>query len=550
LLDNAADEEQVRPLLPAGGQSIALVTSRRTLARLDGTRHVELDTFTAGEGLALLRRMVGPQRVHAEEQATARLVELCANLPLAIAIAATLLTTRPALHVADVVHLLETGDRLEELSAGDRALRTVFDVSFRYLSPELQHAFVYLALHPGQDFDAASSAALLGISPPDARSRLESLLTQHLVQQAKPRRYRFHDLVREFAIDVAKRSTPASETTAATERLVNYYLNTAWNADRLIRTPALLDISDIPPTTVEVSLGDASKALAWLDNEANNLVAIVGVAADRGWSTASWKTAACLTNYLSRRRQWREWFATHEVGLAQARRSGDNHGEATMLCGLGQAHFDSGQIDSAEEMFNKALSIAKETGYWHGEGVCLDNLGVIEQHRDNQDGAIVYHRQALDLFNTHNNPAGQARALINLGAARFRQDRLHEAVEFFGQALRRSEEAGDIPGVALALHDLGETYQAMGDHRRAIEHLDRAIMKWTEARDRREAHSLMTRGQSQFRLRQFDSAIESCEKARAIFIEIGDERQVAECNETLDEIRRTQSGGDGVTHSY
>src|SRR5438046_5345664 len=60
--DNADHPDQVRPLLPPGPGSLALVTSRDRLSGLvawDGARRVELDVLTVDEAVGLLARIVG-----------------------------------------------------------------------------------------------------------------------------------------------------------------------------------------------------------------------------------------------------------------------------------------------------------------------------------------------------------------------------------------------------------------------------------------------------------------------------------------------------------
>ncbi|MCQ0013575.1 ATP-binding protein [Actinomadura madurae] len=59
VLDDAAGEEQVRPLLPAGAGCRLIVTSRRRLIGLDGVRTVPLDVPAADEAVALFTRTAG-----------------------------------------------------------------------------------------------------------------------------------------------------------------------------------------------------------------------------------------------------------------------------------------------------------------------------------------------------------------------------------------------------------------------------------------------------------------------------------------------------------
>jgi DNA-binding SARP family transcriptional activator/DNA-binding XRE family transcriptional regulator len=100
VLDNAADTEQVRPLLPGTSSCVVLVTSRK---RLDGlaAHDVPVDTLRPSEAMALFENVVGRHRVAAEVTAAAELAQLCGYLPLALRLAASQLLLRPRLTFAE-----------------------------------------------------------------------------------------------------------------------------------------------------------------------------------------------------------------------------------------------------------------------------------------------------------------------------------------------------------------------------------------------------------------------------------------------------------------
>jgi len=119
VLDNARDDAQVRPLLPASLGCMTLVTSRSQLAGLaatDGAHLLILDVLTRAEARDMLARRLGPERVAAEPAAVAELTELCARLPLALSITAARAAARPGLRLAALASgLRDSQERLDEL---------------------------------------------------------------------------------------------------------------------------------------------------------------------------------------------------------------------------------------------------------------------------------------------------------------------------------------------------------------------------------------------------------------------------------------------------
>ena len=75
VLDNARDEQQVRPLLPASPASLILVTSRNQLSGLaaDGARLISLDILPHHEALQLLAARLGHARATAEPDVLAEI---------------------------------------------------------------------------------------------------------------------------------------------------------------------------------------------------------------------------------------------------------------------------------------------------------------------------------------------------------------------------------------------------------------------------------------------------------------------------------------------
>jgi DNA-binding SARP family transcriptional activator/transcriptional regulator with XRE-family HTH domain len=205
VLDNAASEEQVRPLLPGTPGCAVLVTSRCRLAGLERTGTISLEGLSPSDSIALFVMSAGEARLTGTDpRLLNQVVKRCAQLPLAIYVAAARLRAHTCWTVQDLLERLdEQGQRLAELEAGERSVAAAFDLSYRELTGAEQRAYRQLSLYPGTDFDLHCAASLLTSGVVEARRIIDRLVSVHLLQEPAAGRYRFHDLIRDHAAKVS-----------------------------------------------------------------------------------------------------------------------------------------------------------------------------------------------------------------------------------------------------------------------------------------------------------------------------------------------------------
>ncbi|MQY02136.1 AfsR/SARP family transcriptional regulator [Actinomadura macrotermitis] len=176
LLDDAADEAQVRPLLPGGPTCSVVVTARRPLTALDTTAMIRLAPLPDDEAAALFTALTGTAPGPA-------VLGLCDGLPAAIRAAAALLQSRPHWTPADLAAWL--GDdhrRLGLLTTGDRSLQDSYARITSALPAPARQALSVLAEGPATP---AQLSGALSLPQSHAEELLEHLVDHHL---ATPRR--------------------------------------------------------------------------------------------------------------------------------------------------------------------------------------------------------------------------------------------------------------------------------------------------------------------------------------------------------------------------
>jgi tetratricopeptide (TPR) repeat protein/transcriptional regulator with XRE-family HTH domain len=480
--DNARDEQQVRPLLPASPGSLVLVTSRSQLAGLgaaDGARLLNLDVLSHDESVQLLTARLGRDRAATEPGAVDRIAWLCACLPLALAVAAARAAARPGFPLAAlVVELRDSAGRLDALNGGDPAasVRAVFSWSTRQLSKEGARMFRLLGLHPGPDISVSAAASLSAAGDHEASRLLRELARAHLTAENVPGRYALHDLLRAYAAEQARGTDNEPERDAAMGRMLDHYLHTAAGAALLLnpaKEPVVLP-APRPGATVGQP-ADYSQALAWFEAEHRVLVAALSLASRSGFDAHAWQLPWAMAPFLQIRGHWQEWAATQRTALAAATRLGDTAAQAVCSRLLGAACTNLGDHDQARGHYASSLTLYQQLGNRLGQARTQQNLGVLAQRQGRYADALGHAEQALRLYQAIGDKASEAEALNAVGWCHDLLGGYLQARVICRQALTLCEETdhrwyeGYIwDSLGYAEHHLGNLAEAAACYQRAL----------------------------------------------------------------------------------
>lgn len=429
LLDNAAEPEQVRALLPGDPGCVTLVTSRDTLPGLvarEGAVRLELDVLPLADAVGLLRKLIGP-RVDAEPGAATVLAKLCARLPLALRVAAELAAARQGASLAGLNGELADRLRLDRLDAGGdprSGVRAVFSWSCQHLQAGAARLFLLLGMHPGPDISILAAANLAGVPAAAARRDLSGLVCAHLITEPTPGRYALHDLLRAYAAEQAHRIGDEQSRRAATLRLLDYYLHSAHAADRWLN-PAR-DQIPLPACTSGVQsewFADYGQAMAWFRAEHQVLLMVLSLAVDAGYDAYAWQLPWTMADFLEFNGHWQDWMATQRIAIAAARRLGYRRGEAATLDSLGYAYLHLGQPGEAVAYYQRSLSLFQQLNDRSNEAQILVHLGDAYRAVGHlRQAGVAWQRALAILDDLHHPDAGQLRAKISTADGAVRRE--------------------------------------------------------------------------------------------------------------------------------
>jgi tetratricopeptide (TPR) repeat protein len=599
LLDNAADEAQVRPLLPGSSGCLALVTSRRWLAALETAHVVPLDILGPSAALTLLGTLIGADRVDREPAAAAAIAGLCGYLPLALCIAGGRMAARrhwPLSRMAQ--RLADERRRLDELAVGDRAVRASFNLSYRSLDPADRRVFRLLGLIETVEFPAWVAAALLGGETEEAEDALERLVEVQLLEPAGSAeellpRYRFHDLVRVFARELAAEEEPEPIRLAAVASMVGEYVamgELAWamepKADPQRRPPE----QDARWAAQHVGTASAPPGgVDWFRAERDGFVAVQRQAYRAGLWQPTWRIAELLAAFFIRYAHGSDSELTKELAIEATRRAGDRRAEADAVRQSWELYLNRGAWDRSVDVLSQAHDIYIEIGDRAGEFQTLLYMGIARRDQGHFNEAMSFFRRCLAMsedvsqlqlgavqFNLgfalrEQGLWDDARTAFESGLAVFQaegdsnaltfilyglavvhayQGQLDDALRMLADAERHARLAVDARWAAIVRLGQGRVWCHQGKWREGISLFEECLAGFVDIGDRiGEAHTLRSLGIA-LRAEGFDRDALAClRRSLEIFTAIGDLRSEARVRHSVGTVQQQQGEYDAARDS-
>ncbi|MFD5201436.1 BTAD domain-containing putative transcriptional regulator [Streptomyces sp. NPDC058375] len=492
LLDNAADDSQVRPLLTSPTETLVLVTSRALLVDLDAAHTVSLGVMPPGDSVALVEGVLGRTRAENEPEAVAQLTELCGHLPLALRIAAARLRKRPRWTVRYLVdRLRDDAHRLAELNSGERSVEVTLRLSYEGLAADTREAFRLLGQYPGSEINTYAAGALLGIGPREAEEVLEYLLDMHLLQQHETGRYAFHDLVRSFAQNLSRSGArrqpeaggepPATadgddEIMHAVGRLLDFAL-AATDAACDLLFPGRARVGHAGPLTSAAELPPletVEQARDWLEREQDSLLAIVSLAYRWEMDRHVGLLTANVVFPLDLRGRLEEFRELGRVAVAASRRLGDAALLRLSLSNLAVACWKLGRLTEGIAMSEEALALSIGLDDRRGEAKDTGVLGLLLSTLGRYDEALPRLQQSIEIKRQLGAERAEAESLTNLSSLYAEWGRFPEAVEAATRSVALSRSIGSVDKEVEGLTDLAVARIGLGEIAAASELLARA----------------------------------------------------------------------------
>ncbi|MER7244115.1 helix-turn-helix domain-containing protein [Kribbella sp. NPDC000426] len=469
LLDNAANEAQVLPLLPGTSTCAVLITSRRSLTTLPGAAHLALDALPEPDARSLLAQVVGDGRIESDPVNAEAIVRLCGGLPLALRIAGARLAAQPSWSVEYFAERLGTNRRrLDELTLGDLDVRMSIEVSLAAATEQdagAVAAFGLLGLHDGEELDVRVAARLLDLPVAATEELLEQLVDLHLLESSGPRRYQFHDLLRAYAQELAAARISASERLAARDRVVALYVAMAWRT----RMPRLGTSSRawFDEQWLAGSEGlEHEEVMAWLDAEADQVLAAAGRLTTGPWPdlTTLVRLAAGMVLFWADRQRNADGARLGELAVAALHRDpscAPSGVEASIRHNLAQHYGVMADFERAAAHMRVAVELSGAPG---SEWMLIHSLFALAQfleRLDRLDEGMTHAETGLELALKAGDEAleGQARFTLGVLAGRLgRPDEQDREFELAATLVRVHEPTS----FAWLSRSIGDTYLRCG----------------------------------------------------------------------------------------
>ncbi len=519
IFDDVAEPRAILPILPEP-PSKAIITSRVT-EKLPRVASLVLDALSPAEAVALLRSLVGIDRV--SDQELEELASLLDYLPLALSLAGSLLRARPELNVGDFRTEVESYQHKRQeagaASSLDASLQVAWD-DLRKDHLEFDRRWLLLSVFSGQFSESAAGAIVYGKDfdegmPPAVRDHLAVLTHRGFVNAFEDgARYQVPVPIRHWAVS----HLTGDEADQASLRHAHYYLQVLQHSEELFleggdSSVAGLDLFDRERPNIEA-------AWLWAAEHDAGILEIEELCS--GFADAA-------PNIVRLRLHPDVRLARLHRAVDAAERLGDKGASSRHLASLGNAAAEQARFEEARKYLTRALSISRDIGDRRSEDNALLGRAVALAQMQHLDEATVDLERLLRNTRETGDRRGEMFALHNLGRIYADRGILARAVERYEQALTGYREVADGYGEGLVLADLGAAYRQQGNLEKAVECLQAGLSISQRFGDRRREGSMLAElGMAFENIGSIDGAIQHYQKALSIARETGGRSEEAQ----------------------
>ncbi|GAA1706578.1 hypothetical protein GCM10009745_63040 [Kribbella yunnanensis] len=470
LLDGVTEAAQVTQLTPNSPHALVIAAGEFPVEALlaDGAHLRKLGGLNTEHGLALLSAVIGEGRVVAESEAAARIVEICAGLPLGLHVSAGRLSSRSDLTLdrlaAEMTELRPAGEAWHELTG-------VFSSVYRSLDDNTADLFHALGAAPGTRWPTATIVAMFDVREA-AEAALRGLVRANLLQPVSGG-YVMPELASRYAADRAEATDPQSLRDERRTRMIRALVALSAEADRGINRNRLR-ISTVQGAAAMSDFATPMDAMDWFSAWHSSILQVIREAAAQGLDQEVWQLFEATWPFHTSRTFHQEWLegASHAVEAAQ--RCEDRSAEARMRCFRSRVWMELGEFGNATADIEAAAVLADQT----------DNLTLRASVADFQ------------------------------GHVYLRQGQHAEALASFTLSEIRHEQVGDQRGVALQAQFRGRVLGRLGQPDEALAALDRAAVVIESFDDHRaQSRILYSRAEVLYGVQRQEQAVQSLNDA-------------------------------------
>jgi len=476
VLDNARSYQQVEPLLPGAGANLVIITSRNSLPGLVAINQAlrfDLQPFDQGEILEFFTLRLPAARVEGHHEPLIRLGLAGGGLPLALAVVVSRLQANPGFPLdLFVSEFVGSRARLSALTAGpaELDLRATFSWSHQGLSSTAARLFALLSAHPGPDLSIEAAASLAGLDIDRTRTTLIELAQASMLRAIGPDRYAFHDLIREYALDLL-----GDGLDEAIGRLVNHYVQSMGNSIRTFGQPSAARPDDALPGVIPERFTSSADATVWYAEHRHVIQAVCR----RAYEIGDFRSALTLmldwrpsSQAIDTRR---DMLAFSALAVEAARQVDDPALRAEAHRDAASNFARTDQHDLARAHFEEAIAAYQQSGDKLGLSGVYRSMGVTLPMNSTERielllGSVAVVRE-LDELPT------LAMALHSLGLGYLWARRYDDAILTLNEAHATADKAGTLdhlePHVlsarSRAFAKAGRHHEALIDAERALE---------------------------------------------------------------------------------